>query len=141
MKLLHPVVMLFGAGATKGGLRYKSVPPPVDADFFEIAGQIKGHGTPKLARTVLGDVWTLYGKVPETDLLAKALFAEVVRHRAARNHYLRELHLADPNESVKQRLVDVFVPALNAQSKVFRYAGIDELKSRMSKKTKVAGNS
>jgi hypothetical protein len=354
MKLLHPVVVLFGAGATRGGLRNKSVPPPVDADFFEIAGQIKGHGTPKLARTVLGDVWTLYGRVsgiglenyyrdietrakissfaksankpkdwqkrqenleelirrvvvhttceskakhltpvkspfhsailnklqkgdailtfnydllieesfktadvwtpiggygvavhgiknewcknwlshrnvtssqaakiqllklhgsvhwalyktgevklkdrpfvvrtrnkatvfetvsilppgwnkridkkpykelwkkarlklekcktvivigyslPETDLLAKALFAEVVRLRAARKHYLRELHLADPNESVKQRLVDVFVSALNAQSKVFRYAGIEELRSRISKKTKIAGNS
>jgi hypothetical protein len=39
------------------------VPPPLDADFFEIAGQTKGHGTPKLTRKVLEDVWTLYGKV------------------------------------------------------------------------------
>jgi hypothetical protein len=31
-------------------------------DFFEIAGQIKGRGTPKLARSVLEDVWKLYGK-------------------------------------------------------------------------------
>jgi hypothetical protein len=64
--------------------------------------------------------------LPEADLLAKALFAEVVRLRVARNQYLRQLHLADPNESVKQRFVELFVPALNAQSKIFRYADIDQ---------------
>jgi hypothetical protein len=343
MKLSHPIVLLFGAGATRGALRASAVPPPLDADFFEIAGQIKGHGTPILARSVLGDVWRLYGKVsgvgletyyrdietraqisrfaksankpkdwqkrkenleelirrviihttckskssghlvplqsqshtkilaklgpkdsvltfnydllieesfqtsgawtpvggygggvhgvsggwsknwlkdrnltkkdhakvrilklhgsinwttyktghirlkdrafvartrnnsvvfetvsilppgwnkridrnpykqlwrearlklemcktiaivgyslPEADLLAKALFAEVVRLRAARKHYLQELHLADPNEAVKQKFIDVFVPALNAQSKIFRYENIEEFSS------------
>src|SRR6266478_3596424 len=68
MKLLHPVVVLFGAGATRGGLKTNIIPPPVDADFFEIAGQIKGHGTPRLARTVLGDVRTLYGKIFDIGL-------------------------------------------------------------------------
>jgi hypothetical protein len=68
MKLSHPVVVLFGAGATRGGLRTNVLPPPVDADFFEIAGQIKGHGTPWLARTVLGDVRTLYGKIFDIGL-------------------------------------------------------------------------
>ena len=63
MKLVHPVVVLFGAGATRGALQNRPVPPPVDADFFEISGQIKGHGTPALVRRVLNDVWTLYGRV------------------------------------------------------------------------------
>jgi hypothetical protein len=341
MKLTHPVVLLLGAGATRGGLQTQSPPPPVDMDFFEIAGQIKGHGTPKLAHTVLEDVLKLYGRLsgvglegyyrdietrakigsfattankpkdwqkrqarleelirrviihttckeqtghlkprnsifhanilsklkkddsiltfnydllieesfkaadiwtpiggygkatneqrsewsrnwlkarngtnnprakirllklhgsvnwtryqdmvrlkdrpfvvrtrkgkavaekvsilppgwnkqidknpykqlwkaarlrleqcktliivgyslPETDLLAKALFAEVVRTRKARKHYVKELHLADPNDAVKQKLIEMFVPALNAQSKVFRYRDIKELAS------------
>lgn len=42
--------------------------PPVDADFFEIAGQIKGHGTPRLARRVLSDVRALYGKIFDVGL-------------------------------------------------------------------------
>lgn len=339
MKLLHPAVLLLGAGATRGAFPQKVPPPPVDADFFEIAGQIKGHGTQLLARKVLGDVWKLYGKVsgigmedyyrdietrarissfaktankpqdwkkrqnnleelirrvlihttcksgaahlepvksgvhrkilnklkdgdsvltfnydllieesfgqnkiwtpiggygdrfhgvtstwcknwlgkhgmtkadhpklrllklhgslnwrlyktmevtlkdrpyvvrtrnnsavsetvsilppgwnkridrspykqlwrearlklekcktiiiigyslPETDLLAKALFAEIVRLRKARGLYLKQLHLADPNERVKQRFIELFIPALNAQSKIFRYQDINE---------------
>jgi hypothetical protein len=57
------------------------------------------------------------------------LFAEVVRTRKARKHYVKELHLADPNDAVKQKLIEMFVPALNAQSKVFRYRDIKELAS------------
>jgi hypothetical protein len=40
---------------------------------------------------------------------------------------VKQLHLADPNDSVKQKLIELFVPALNAQSKIFRYMGISEL--------------
>jgi hypothetical protein len=36
--------------------------------LLEIAGQIKGHGTPTLARKVLGDVRTLYGKIFDIGL-------------------------------------------------------------------------
>jgi hypothetical protein len=53
MKFAHPVVLLLGAGATRGGLRKRPIPPPVDADFFELARQIKGHGTPELAAKVV----------------------------------------------------------------------------------------
>lgn len=67
--------------------------------------------------------------LPEADLLAKALFAEVVRLRAARKRYLKQLHLADPNDSVKQRFVELFLPTLNAQSKISRYLNIDEFAS------------
>jgi hypothetical protein len=74
--------------------------------------------------------------LPEADLLAKALFAEVVRLRKARKHYLKELHLADPSDSVKQRFIDLFVPALNAQSKIFRYQSIEKLGSRVSRKSR-----
>jgi hypothetical protein len=337
MKFSHPVVLLLGAGATRGGLHKRPIPPPVDADFFELAGQIKGHGTPELAGKVLKDVWTLYQRVagigledyyrdietresiskfaktanqpmnwpkrkrdleelirrviihttckhdeqkhlqpltstshrqilgklepgdviltfnydtlvedsfgrnsmwtprggygdkvygvtsawcrrwfsarpkiathqqskirllklhgsinwityktgqvkikerpfvvrsgrfekvsilppgwnkkvsvlpykllwretrlkleqcetlivigyslPETDLLAKALFSEVVRSRAARKDYLKQLHLADPVDSVKQKFINLFVPTMNAKSKIFRYKDINE---------------
>lgn len=60
-KLKHPVVVIFGAGASRGGLdSTPGVPPPVDKDFFDIANQLSGHGTPKLAKKVLNDVWQLY---------------------------------------------------------------------------------
>jgi len=67
--------------------------------------------------------------LPEADLLAKALFAEVVRLRVARKRYIKQLHLADPNSAIKQKFVELFVPALNAQSKVFRYQDIKEFAS------------
>jgi hypothetical protein len=67
--------------------------------------------------------------LPKADLLAKALFAEVVRSRKAGKRYLKQLHLADPDDSVKQKFVEMFVPARNAQSKVFRYRDIDEFAS------------
>jgi hypothetical protein len=70
--------------------------------------------------------------LPETDLLAKALFAEVIRTPKARKHYVKQLHLADPNDSVKQKLIELFVPALNAHSKIFRYRDIRELASAWS---------
>ena len=76
--------------------------------------------------------------LPEADLLARALFAEVIRLRAARRDYLKQLHLADPVDSVKQRFIDLFVPALNAQSKLFRYSGIGQLSSRVAKKSKTS---
>lgn len=59
----HPVVFIFGAGASRGGLdQMPGVPPPVDWDFFDIANQLVGHGTPTLAKRVLTDVWQLYNK-------------------------------------------------------------------------------
>jgi len=63
MELSHPTVFLFGAGATRGAFSNRSAPPPLDGDFFEIAGQIRGHGTSRLASTVLNDVLTLYGRI------------------------------------------------------------------------------
>ena len=60
-KLQHPIVLIFGAGASRGGLeKAAGVPPPVDKDFCDIANQLVGHGTPKLAKRVLNDVWQLY---------------------------------------------------------------------------------
>lgn len=58
----HPVVIIFGAGASRGGLNDQEVPPPLDKDFFDIAIQLVGHGTPALAKRVLKDVWQLYGR-------------------------------------------------------------------------------
>jgi len=68
--------------------------------------------------------------LPETDLLAQSLLAEVVRTRAARKDYLRQLHLSDPNESVKERLTKLFIPALGPLGRVFRYHDIHEFNQR-----------
>jgi hypothetical protein len=63
VKISRPLVILFGAGATRGGFPDSTPPPPLDADFFDIAGQIPGRGTRRLARKVANDVFELYGRV------------------------------------------------------------------------------
>jgi len=86
-KLKRPVAIIFGAGASRGGLDGPAnVPPPVDKDFFDIANQLSGHGTPKLARRVLNDVWQLYGRTNgvglETyyrDLETRAIIGEFAK--------------------------------------------------------------
>ena len=40
-------MIIFGAGASRGGLHKSEVPPPIDIDFFDTANQLVGHGTPK----------------------------------------------------------------------------------------------
>lgn len=68
-KFQHPVVVIFGAGASHGGLdKISEVPPPVDRDFFDVANQLVGHGTPKLAKKVLNDVWHLYSRTNDVGL-------------------------------------------------------------------------
>ncbi len=64
--------------------------------------------------------------LPDTDLLARALFAEISRLRAARKHYLKHLYLADPDDTVRERLLNVFVPALGPMGRVYRYKDIEE---------------
>jgi hypothetical protein len=70
MKLSHPLVILFGAGATRGAFDYGDPPPPVDTDFFDIAARLSGRGTPRLAKKVLRDVWLLYGRTSGVSLEA-----------------------------------------------------------------------
>jgi hypothetical protein len=62
LDIKFPVVIIFGAGATRGAFPRRKLPPPLDRDFFEIAGQIKGRGTPAIARKVLTSVWELYAR-------------------------------------------------------------------------------
>ena len=70
MNLEHPSVLLFGAGATRGGLASNQIPPPVEADFFDIAGQVRGRGTPIYAKSVLRNVWDLYQRTSGIGLEA-----------------------------------------------------------------------
>jgi hypothetical protein len=56
------LVVMFGAGATRGAYKHFP-PPPLDRDFFEIAGQLERRGTRRLAVRVLRDVFSLYGRV------------------------------------------------------------------------------
>lgn len=86
IKLQHPLVIIFGAGATRGGLANQEVPPPIDKDFFDIANQLVGHGTPTLAKRVLNDVWQLYNRTNgiglETyyrDLETRAIIGEFAK--------------------------------------------------------------
>lgn len=67
-EIKNPCAILFGAGATRGAFPDKSFPPPVDRDFFEIAGLIKGRGTRAVARKVLNSVWELYGRTNNVGL-------------------------------------------------------------------------
>jgi hypothetical protein len=53
---------LFGAGATRAAYEKRSPPPPLDADFFEIAGQIRARGTGRLAKRVARDVHSLHDR-------------------------------------------------------------------------------
>jgi len=57
--------------------------------------------------------------LPETDLLARGLFAEVVRRRATGGKWLKQLHVANPSPDAIQRLVDMFTPVLGANGSVF----------------------
>lgn len=68
MRLPRPMVMLFGAGATRAALEGRSPPPPLDGDFFEIATQVRGRGTPRLAKRVGKDVHDLHDRSLELDL-------------------------------------------------------------------------
>jgi hypothetical protein len=70
--------------------------------------------------------------LPETDLLAHALFAEVVRLRKARKKHLRQIHVADPSETVKDKFVNLFTPALGAYGKVFKYQNIQEIAEKLA---------
>ncbi len=63
VKLPRPMVVLLGAGASRAAFKDQTPPPPLDADFFEIAGQITGRGTGRLGKKVTKDVFDLYGKV------------------------------------------------------------------------------
>jgi hypothetical protein len=63
MKLPKPMVILFGAGATRAAFEKRDPPPPLDTDFFEIALQISSRGTGKLAKKVAHNVHDLYDKV------------------------------------------------------------------------------
>ena len=72
----------------------------------------------KIARGALENCSTLAVvgySLPETDLIARALFLEVVRMRSVKGgKILQELHVADPSDAVKKRIVDLFRPALGA---------------------------
>jgi len=64
----HHLVILFGAGATRGAFKKRVPPPPLDQDFFDIAGQLTGRGTQVLAKRVLKDVFELYRRVTRIGL-------------------------------------------------------------------------
>lgn len=68
--------------------------------------------------------------LPDTDLIARALLAEVSRLRAARKQYLKHLHIADPSNEVKERFLSLFAPALGPKGHVYQYQGIAEMAAK-----------
>jgi hypothetical protein len=69
--------------------------------------------------------------LPETDLLARALFAEVVRSRAAKGRTFSQIHLADPNAAISHKLIEMFTPALGPLCEIHKYTGIEDLAERL----------
>jgi len=69
--------------------------------------------------------------LPETDLLAQALIAEVVRKRRVNRNFLAQLHIADPSAVVKQKFIELFTPALGPLGTIFKYDGIQEFKEAL----------
>ena len=65
--------------------------------------------------------------LPDTDLLARALFAEVVRLRSGAGNYLKQLVLVDPDSAVRGKLVNLFTPALGPRCRVVQYERIQNL--------------
>lgn len=59
--------------------------------------------------------------LPETDLLAQALFCEVIRQRVLKRNYFGEVHLVDPSDVVRSKILDLFTPALGPGSKTYLY--------------------
>jgi len=68
--------------------------------------------------------------LPDTDLIARALFLEVARLRKARKNFIKELHIADTSETTRNRIIDLFIPALGSSGTVFRYGSAKELADR-----------
>jgi hypothetical protein len=64
--------------------------------------------------------------LPDTDLLARALFSEVVRMRSTRRRYLSHLVLVDPSHAVKERFTALFTPALGAYGRIVRFGSLQE---------------
>ena len=63
----YPLVLLLGAGASKGAIE-ESWSPPIDLDFFDVANSLAGHGTPSISKRVLRSVWELYSKTSGVGL-------------------------------------------------------------------------
>ena len=67
--------------------------------------------------------------LPDTDLIARALFLEAGRRRGATGKFIKELHVIDVSESTRRRIIELFVPALGPEGKVFQYSSAQELEN------------
>ena len=65
--------------------------------------------------------------LPDTDLIARALFLEVVRLRETKRSFIDKLHIADISDAVKDKTVNLFIPALGPRGVVSRYKSAEDL--------------
>ena len=70
--------------------------------------------------------------LPETDLLARALFSEVIRQRSTTEEYIKDLHLVDPSGLVKDKFIKLFTPAIGPNGRIFKYRDLEEYSKRVS---------
>jgi len=69
--------------------------------------------------------------LPETDLLARALFAEAIRMKKARKDMLRKLFIVDPSAMVKEKFASLFAPCLGPNGNVDLLENMEELNHRI----------
>ncbi len=101
--IAHPAVFIFGAGATTGAFLEKTIPPPVDSNFFDTIHLIEGHGTKRIAQQVLHSVWELYGKTSGVgleeyfrDIEARARIGKFAKPaNQPKDWYKRQEHLTE----------------------------------------------
>ncbi|SRR6266852_4815753 len=98
LDIKFPAVIIFGAGATRGAFADKKPPPPLDRDFFEIAGQLKGRGTRPIAVKVLKSVWDIYHKI---DGIGLEEYYREVETRARISSFAKAKH--GPKDWVRRR--------------------------------------
>jgi hypothetical protein len=51
----------------------------------------------------------------------------MARRRGATRKFIKELHVADVSDATRGRIVELFLPALGPEGKVFRYCSAKEL--------------
>ncbi len=69
--------------------------------------------------------------LPETDLMARALFAEAIRSKKAKRKWLKKLYVVDPSEEIKEKFASLFSPCLDPMGQIRLMNNMHELNERV----------
>ena len=78
----------------------------------------------KEARNVLQKAKSIFiigYSLPETDILAHALFAEIVRHRKQHRSMLNQIVLVDKSNLVRNKFKEIFLPIMSTSCPVHEF--------------------